>query len=99
MDSSRPSFNLQRSDLVVGDRERVIELDRAAGEIARQAGAEFHDVLTHRSFERFHNVPILRLSLLLPSLDAIDPTIFVPFVMPSGIFGKAEDRHVPLLSL
>ena len=94
---TRPSLNFQRGDFVVGEHEREVELDGAPGEVTRQPGAEFHGVLTHRSIERFHNVPVLSVSLLFPGPDGIQPPIIAVFVMHPGIVGKAESQHIGIL--
>jgi hypothetical protein len=46
------SLNLQRGDPVICERKRVVELDRASGEVASQPGAKSHGLIAHRSIER-----------------------------------------------
>src|SRR6266550_7864943 len=91
------SANLQRGDSVIGEREGVVELNGAAGKIARQASAEPHELITHRCIQRLQNILILCVRLALPGANGIDAAVVMAFIMYHGVVGEARSESVRIL--
>src|SRR5580700_3268720 len=87
--SRRPSADLQRHDLVAMELEDVIEVQWAAGEIARDPGRNDCLAISLDDAERLDGVLVLPAGLDPPRLDRGDAFDRPSLVAHDGIDGEA----------
>src|SRR5262245_38366975 len=91
--------NLQRSDLIAFEFKEKPQIDRAAREIAGEAGSDHELTVFHFAGEWFARVLVLGGSVGLPFLDRGPTTIGVPFVLDDGVFREALSNGFAVASV
>src|SRR5260370_23387347 len=94
---ARSSSNLQRSDLVVCEHEREIEIDGASGEVTGQPRTELDGASAHRSIEGLDHILVFCFGLLHPCRDGIEPLVVPAFLMHPGLVCEPTGAHLSTL--
>src|SRR5260370_5986098 len=91
--------NLQRSNLVVGKFEDVVQFNGTPRELAGESGTHGHLVSTRLRVDHLQNVSVFLVRRLLPLADRGTTAIIPPLVADSAVFGEAAGKRVPVLRL
>src|SRR5258708_15154017 len=91
--------NLQRSNLVVGKSEDVVQFNGTPRELAGGSGTHGHVVSMRLRVDHLQNVSVFLVRRLLPLTDRVTTAIIPPLVVDSAVFGEAEGKGVRVLRL
>src|SRR5258707_12191263 len=91
MSSSRS--NLQRSNLVVGKFEDVVQFNGTPRELAGESGTHGHLVSMRLRVDHLQNVSVFLVRRLLPLADRVTTAVIPPLVVDSAVFGEAAAKR------
>src|SRR5229473_128758 len=89
--------NLQRSNLVVGKFEDVVQFNGTPRELAGELGTHDHLVSVRLRVDHLQNVSVFLVRRLLPLADRVTTAIIPPLVVDSAVFGEAAGKRVRVL--
>src|SRR5437899_11415389 len=92
-------WNLQRSNLVVGKFEDVVQFNGTPRELAGESGTHGHLVSMCLRVDHLQNIWVFLVRRLLPLADRVTTVIIVPLVVDGAIFGEATGKGVSVLRL
>src|SRR5258707_13535392 len=95
MSSSRS--NLQRSNLVVGKFEDVVQFNRAPRKFTGESGTQGHQISERLNANRLQDVSVVHVRRLLPLADRVTTVIIPPPVVDSAIFVEATGKRITVL--
>src|SRR5258708_26507252 len=91
--------NLQRSNLVAGKFEDVVQFKGTPRELAGESGTHGHVVSMRLRVDHLQNVSVFLVRRLLPLADLVTTAIIPPLVVDSAVFCEAAGKRVPGLRL
>src|SRR5260370_20328924 len=89
---SSAGLNIERSNLVAGKFEDVVQFNGTPRELAGESGTHGHLVSMRLRVDHLQNVSVFLVRRLLPLADRVTTAVIPPLVVDSAAFGAAAGK-------